>query len=255
MLAAAQSLPAAGVGHERERAGRDCDASAGGTAQPLTFEAIVLGQIGNDTSSKRPLSGAAIEIRRQGDSTPRAQQAQSDDQGRVLMTIEGGPGDYQATARMNGYRPQSVRIMARAPGEHHAAEFVLSQSRAKSLIFQGVVYEQIGDDAATRRPLAGATLQLRRQGDAASAPGTTDAQGRTRLLLMPGDYQARASLPGWGRRYLDVSVRDGGANRADSSSRRRRRCRRRNREGSVVPATLPSSAWSSPIAGPSATCR
>ncbi len=129
------------------------------------------------------------------------------------MTIEAGPGDYRATARMNGYRPQSVRILARALGEHHAAEFVLSQSRGKSLILQALVYQQVADDAATRRPIAGVTVQLR-QGDAASAPGTTDAQGRTRLLLGPGDYQARASPPLLGSQTLHVSVRDGGANRA-----------------------------------------
>ena len=81
------------------------------------------------------------------------------------MTIEGGPGDYQATARTNGYRPQTVRLIARGPGEHHAAEFLLS--RAKSLIFQGRVYQQTGDDASTRHPLAGencATPPARRHG-------------------------------------------------------------------------------------------
>ena len=115
MLAAAQSLPAAGADPSETGQAATDDAAAGGNAQPVTFEAIVLGQIGNDASSKRPLAGAAIEIRRQGDSNAAPEQAQCDDQGQVQMTIEGGPGDYQATARMNGHRPQSVRIMAAHP--------------------------------------------------------------------------------------------------------------------------------------------
>lgn len=127
MLAAAQSLPAAGADPSETGQAATDDAAAGGNAQPVTFEAIVLGQIGNDASSKRPLAGAAIEIRRQGDSNAAPEQAQCDDQGQVQMTIEGGPGDYQATARMNGHRPQSVRIMARASGEHHAAEFIFKR--------------------------------------------------------------------------------------------------------------------------------
>lgn len=68
MLAAAQSLPAAGADPSETGQAATDDAAAGGNAQPVTFEAIVLGQIGNDASSKRPLAGAAIEIRRQGDS-------------------------------------------------------------------------------------------------------------------------------------------------------------------------------------------
>ncbi len=178
---------------------------------PVTFEGVVYQQTGEDESTKRPLPRAAVEVRRQG-GTANPVQEQCDEQGRVQMTIPGGLGDYQATARMSGYRPQSVRILVRDPSEHHAAEFVLI--KAKSLAFEGIVYEQTGNDEATNRPLAGATVSLR-QGGTTGAPGTTGANGRARLLVLPGDYQAEASMASLGSQTLDVTVREGGPNRAE----------------------------------------
>ena len=63
------------------------------------------------------------------------------------MTIPGGLGDYQATARMSGFRPQSVRLRVRDPSEHHAAEFGADQGkiadfRGNSLRAEGLTYRR-----------------------------------------------------------------------------------------------------------------
>jgi hypothetical protein len=184
----------------------------------VTFEGVVFEQTGEDENTKHSLPGATVEVRRQGAAANPVQE-QSDGEGRVQMTIPGGLGDYQATARMSGFRPQSVRLLVRDPSEHHAAEFVLKKLSAP-LTFQGTVFVQRGDDTATRRPLPEATVQispLGGGGDATPVQGTTDGQGRAGLSVLtgPGKYQAIASKPNLGSQTLRVVIRPSGENGAE----------------------------------------
>jgi len=188
---------------------------------PLTFEATVYEQTGGERAEKRLLPGAMVRVSPEaGTANAKAAAAPTDNDGAVQLTIFGGLGTYRAVAAKAGYRPQRIAVVVRDASEHHAAQFILS--KAKSLPFAGQVFEQTGDDPATKRPLANAAVQLRQQGLLTSGPVTTDERGLARLSGFPGDYQAEARMAGLGSQTLDVVVRDGGENRAEFVLKRRR---------------------------------
>ena len=193
---------------------------------PVTFEGVVYQQTGEDESTKRPLPRAAVEVRRQG-GTANPVQEQCDEQGRVQMTIPGGLGDYQATARMSGYRPQSVRILVRDPSEHHAGRICADQGQIAGVRghrLRADRQRRIDESPAGRSDRQPAARRHDR------GPRHHGRNGKARLLVLPGDYQAEASMASLGSQTLDVTVREGGPNRAEFVLKRPRD-RRVSRDG------------------------
>jgi hypothetical protein len=185
----------------------------------LGFDGTVFGRTGDDVVSRRPLAGAAVLLHKQGDATARAMQGTTDAQGRMHL-VGVSAGVYQATAQMQGYNPQTINVTISDKGPNRG-EFVLSKPVApviRELSFDGTVFALTGDDVVSRRPLAGATVLLHKQGDATARAmqGMTDAQGRMHLVgVSAGVYQATAQMQGYNPQTINVTISDKGPNRGE----------------------------------------
>jgi hypothetical protein len=185
----------------------------------LGFDGTVFGRTGDDVVSRRPLAGAAVLLHKQGDATARAMQGTTDAQGRMHL-VGVSAGVYQATAQMQGYNPQTINVTISDKGPNRG-EFVLSKpvtQVTRELSFDGMVFGQTSEDRVARRPLAGAAVLLRKQGDttARAVQGITNAQGKVHLKVIgAGNYEAMARMEGFSPQTINVTIRDGGENHAE----------------------------------------
>jgi hypothetical protein len=179
--------------------------------QPLTFEGTVYEQTGDDVSTKRPLANATIQIRRQGDTAGAVPvEVRTDDQGRVQLTIPGGPGDYQAIASMANYRPQTIGLMVRDAGEHHAAEFILKTSQPPAPKMATLNVQVM--DGSSSSPIPGAMVLILRNGGQYGHGQQTGADGNVSRSLPRATYEVVVKNQGYQPHHEKVALLHGDEN-------------------------------------------
>jgi hypothetical protein len=157
---------------------------------PPTFDGTVYEQVGEDASTLHPLPGATIQIRKLGGASSADRlEARSDEEGRVQMSIPGGPGRYQAIATMKGHRWQAIGVLVRDADEHHVAEFVLARPQPSSPRTgqAGAPYGGGGSRGGLTGPAEGGTTQ--------PPPDTMQADGRDKPRRRPGKTDAQPTQP------------------------------------------------------------
>ncbi|MFZ1936177.1 MAG: carboxypeptidase regulatory-like domain-containing protein [Thermoguttaceae bacterium] len=156
----------------------------------MTRAGLVLDVIVVD-DRKQPLVGASVELRRQENGG--LTQGRTAAGGRVRLNVTAGPGNYELSAQLNGYKP-GRRTVAISEGGHGRETIVLEKQQTAQPKLTVIVSGQNAGGATTL--LSGAAVQISRNNHPMKA-GRTDSRGRFTLNLAPGDYQVRVSSPGY----------------------------------------------------------
>ena len=172
--------------------------------QNLTFNCIVYTQESNDRSTRKPASGASVQISKDG----RTMQHGTGGDGTVQLSVPAGPGNYQAEARLPGYKPSRIDVKISAGGENRGA-FVLI--REAPPMFEATVLERTGDDVSSTRLLPGAAVRISKQGQIAQHNTGPDGKVLLNVPAGPGAYQAEARMKDHELTGpVDVVIRDAG---------------------------------------------
>jgi hypothetical protein len=141
---------------------------------------------------KQPLSGASVELRRQ-ENGGRLTQGRTAAGGQVRLNVSAGPGDYELSAQLNGYKP-GRRTLTISDGSRSRETIVLQKQQRPQPRLTVIVSGQNAGGATTL--LSGASVQISRSNRSVKT-GRTGSDGRFTVNLAPGDYQVRVSSPGY----------------------------------------------------------
>ncbi len=164
------------------------------------------------TGQATPLAGATVSLLKAGADPLTAKESTTDATGHAIFPVEEA-GEYVAEAHLKGYGAGNGRGTV-ALGQSHEVgiELVKEASPPTEILLTTVV-----TDAATKRPLAGARVLARQEGQslAEAARGTTDAKGEAALrVTREGAYTALAQLAGYEPDGVQTAVRATATNRA-----------------------------------------
>jgi hypothetical protein len=136
-----------------------------------------------------PLAGAVVKLFREG---ALLRETQTDDEGKyAFRKLE--PGGYGVAAFAEGYVPADARVKV-AAGEETRKDFVLRKRPAHGVIVGHVM--TMGDNGE-KVPIAGALVQLRRDGQVLRETHTNPGGHYRFGDVRPGDYGMLASAEGF----------------------------------------------------------
>ena len=172
-------------------------------AEPAT-ELVFVGTVFERDGEKprRPLPGATVLLRKEGEPLSAALRGTSDPRGVVRLTPS-GTGRYQALARKDGFEPAGVPVEVLAGETRAELELVRAESPAQPTLTMRVVdgKEPMG------RPVLGAQIRITQTGRAVST-GSTDAAGGFHIQMPAGSYRVDVSRTGHVPAGLDIVLAD-----------------------------------------------
>lgn len=169
----------------------------------ISLEVLVLGK-STATAKARPLVGAGVSLLKTDADVSTAVDTETDTTGHAVF-LPRSAGTYRVQAHATGFEPASSEITM-AAGEHKSVTLELSAAAAPATQF---TIDVTVTDAITKKPLAGAKLLARHADDtvAASTRGTTDAAGRSRLIVTrTGQYTLLGQAAGYQPEGVRLSV-------------------------------------------------
>ncbi len=181
---------------------------------PLVFRGLVLEAVPGGVKT-RPLPGAMVLLRKEGESLFRAQRGTTDEHGEVTLPVA-EPGTYTFLARLQGYMPAGAELDI-SPGGPNTKTLVLKRIQEAEMpkpppgVIPPVrpepkpepaglaalnvrIMERV--DTNREQPVAGAMVGVVQNRQRVQA-GQTDAQGSVSFRLPPGGYLIRALHKGY----------------------------------------------------------
>jgi hypothetical protein len=168
----------------------------------LMFVATVFERLAG-TTGRKPLSGVSMFLRKKGESLAGAQRGTTDAEGKVRLKVS-ATGTYEALARLAGYEGAGVQVEIRS-GVDNRADIELR--RITETVRRVNLRLDVVEHLPTRiRPLSGAEVVIRQQGQTVTS-GRTDDAGRRTFSLPAGTYRVDATLAGYLSAGVDVTLK------------------------------------------------